>query len=71
MDFSRTIKPQALLDAAAEKGFALNLRMQPGYDHSYYFIASFIEEHLRFCGGICSKNTIYLNYFVMAHISNS
>ncbi|HRH77824.1 MAG TPA: S-formylglutathione hydrolase, partial [Cellvibrionaceae bacterium] len=28
--------------------FALNLRMQPGYDHSFYFIASFIEEHLRF-----------------------
>ena len=22
--------------------------MQPGYDHSYYFIASFIEDHLRF-----------------------
>lgn len=42
------LKPQALIDAAAEKGFALNLRMQPGYDHSYYFIASFIEEHLRF-----------------------
>lgn len=26
----------------------LNLRMQPGYDHSYFFIASFIEDHLRF-----------------------
>lgn len=26
----------------------LQFRMQPGYDHSYYFIASFIEEHLRF-----------------------
>ncbi|EDW4828740.1 S-formylglutathione hydrolase, partial [Salmonella enterica subsp. enterica] len=23
-------------------------RIQPGYDHSYYFIASFIEDHLRF-----------------------
>ncbi|EBF6741335.1 S-formylglutathione hydrolase, partial [Salmonella enterica subsp. enterica serovar Saintpaul] len=22
--------------------------IQPGYDHSYYFIASFIEDHLRF-----------------------
>ncbi|RYZ97634.1 MAG: S-formylglutathione hydrolase, partial [Moraxellaceae bacterium] len=32
----------------AEKGFNLNLRTQDGYDHSYYFIASFIEEHLRF-----------------------
>jgi S-formylglutathione hydrolase len=26
----------------------LELRMQPGYDHSYYFIATFIEDHLRF-----------------------
>jgi S-formylglutathione hydrolase len=24
------------------------VRMQPGYDHSYYFIASFIGDHLRF-----------------------
>jgi len=24
------------------------MRMQPGYDHSYYFVATFIEEHLRF-----------------------
>ena len=24
------------------------LRIQPGYDHSYYFMASFIEDHLRF-----------------------
>ncbi|EHL32569.1 hypothetical protein LDG_5344 [Legionella drancourtii LLAP12] len=27
---------------------ALSLRLQPAYDHSYYFIASFIEDHLRF-----------------------
>ena len=27
---------------------AVTLRIQPGYDHSYYFIASFIEDHLRF-----------------------
>jgi S-formylglutathione hydrolase len=25
-----------------------SLRTQPGYDHSYYFVASFIEDHLRF-----------------------
>lgn len=25
----------------------LTLRIQPGYDHSYYFIATFIEDHLR------------------------
>jgi S-formylglutathione hydrolase len=45
---SEQLKPQALLAAATEKGFNLNLRTQDGYDHSYYFIASFIDEHLRF-----------------------
>ncbi len=42
------LKPAALQDAAERAGYPLTLRMQPGYDHSYYFIASFIEEHLRF-----------------------
>lgn len=42
------LKPQNLLDAAAQSGTTLNLRMQPGYDHSYYFISSFIDEHLQF-----------------------
>jgi len=39
--------PDALREACAAAGHPLVLRMQPGYDHSYYFIASFIEEHLR------------------------
>jgi S-formylglutathione hydrolase len=34
--------------AAQAANFPITLRMQPGYDHSYYFISSFIEEHLRF-----------------------
>ena len=42
------LKPETLQRAAAASGYPLTLRMQPGYDHSYYFIASFIEEHLRF-----------------------
>ena len=42
------LKPAALQDAAERAGYPLMLRMQPGYDHSYYFIASFIDEHLRF-----------------------
>ena len=25
----------------------LTLRLQPGYDHSYYFISSFMDDHLR------------------------
>jgi len=41
------LKPQALADAARACGHPLQLRLQPGYDHSYYFIASFIDEHLR------------------------
>lgn len=40
------LAPEALSQAADAVGFALTLRMQEGYDHSYYFIASFIEEHL-------------------------
>ncbi|MDD2841853.1 MAG: S-formylglutathione hydrolase [Tolumonas sp.] len=42
------LKPEALYIAGMQAKANLMLRMQPGYDHSYYFIASFIEEHLRF-----------------------
>jgi S-formylglutathione hydrolase len=41
------LKPQALQAAAKAAEHPLTLRMQPGYDHSYYFIASFIDDHLR------------------------
>ncbi|OZB51719.1 S-formylglutathione hydrolase [Stenotrophomonas acidaminiphila] len=40
------LRPQLLRDACAAAGHPLQLRMQPGYDHSYYFIASFIGEHI-------------------------
>src|SRR5690554_823285 len=43
----KQLKPQALERAAAACDYPLTLRMQPGYDHSYYFIATFIEDHLR------------------------
>ena len=43
----KQLKPEALEQAARKGGHALTLRLQPGYDHSYYFIASFIDEHLR------------------------
>ena len=42
------LKPEALQVAAKVSGYPLTLRMQAGYDHSYYFISSFIAEHLRF-----------------------
>jgi S-formylglutathione hydrolase len=41
------LKPALLEVACREAGIALTLRMQPGYDHSYYFISTFIEDHLR------------------------
>jgi len=41
------LKPQLLREACARSGVALDLRERAGYDHSYFFIATFIEEHLR------------------------
>ncbi len=40
------LRPQLLQQACEAAGHPLTLRMQPGYDHSYYFIASFIGEHI-------------------------
>lgn len=40
--------PQDLIDACNKMGFPIDLRMQPGYDHSYHFIATFIGEHLAY-----------------------
>lgn len=42
------LQPQALLNAAEASGYPLTLNQHLGYDHSYYFIASYIEAHLRF-----------------------
>ncbi|WP_293268231.1 S-formylglutathione hydrolase [Neptunomonas sp.] len=48
-DFLATqLKPETLIAASQTSSYPLNLRHHEGYDHSYYFIASFIEEHLRF-----------------------
>jgi S-formylglutathione hydrolase len=41
------LKPDLLVEACEEAGQHFELRMQPGYDHSYYFIQSFIGGHLR------------------------
>lgn len=42
------LQPAVLAEAARQTAWPLTLRIQPGYDHSYYFIATFIEDHLRF-----------------------
>ncbi len=42
------LKPETLQSAAIEAKADLMLRIQPGYDHSYYFIQTFIDDHLEF-----------------------
>ena len=42
------LPPAVLAEVARQKQWPLSLRIQRGYDHSYYFIATFIEDHLRF-----------------------
>jgi S-formylglutathione hydrolase len=39
--------PEKFSAAAAKSGQALTLRMQPSYDHGYYFIQTFMADHLR------------------------
>ncbi len=41
------LKPELLAAACKTAGIPLQLNLRPGYDHSYYFISSFIESHLR------------------------
>lgn len=43
----RELRPQLFADACRDAGQPLRLRHHEGYDHSYYFIATFVEEHLR------------------------
>jgi len=45
------LRTELLSEACAEAGYPMTIRMQPGYDHSYFFIASFIGEHLGFHAG--------------------
>ena len=40
------LKPELLVEVCKEKDQPLTLRMQEGYDHSYYFISTFMGEHL-------------------------
>jgi S-formylglutathione hydrolase len=43
----RELRPELLEEAAAAAGQRLELRRHAGYDHSYYFIATFVDDHLR------------------------
>jgi S-formylglutathione hydrolase len=42
----KELRPELLEAACAKAGIALTLRRQPGYDHSYYFISTFMADHL-------------------------
>jgi S-formylglutathione hydrolase len=43
----KELRPDLLEAACKKAGIALTLRRQPGYDHSYYFISTFMADHLR------------------------
>jgi S-formylglutathione hydrolase len=45
--FERELKPELLERVCQEAGIPLSLRRQPGYDHSYYFISTFMADHVR------------------------
>lgn len=40
------LKPELLVEACDDHGHRIILNLRPGYDHSYYFVSSFIGEHL-------------------------
>mgnify|MGYP003575225561 CR=1 FL=1 len=43
----KELKPELLETACRDAGIPLTLRRQPGYDHSYYFISTFMADHVR------------------------
>jgi S-formylglutathione hydrolase len=44
---AKELKPELLAQACSRAGIDLTLRMQEGYDHSYFFISTFMKDHLR------------------------
>lgn len=49
----KQLQPWRLEAACAAAGHPLTLRRHAGYDHSYYFVASFVEDHLRWFAAAC------------------
>jgi S-formylglutathione hydrolase len=43
----KQLMPEVFEQACAQAGQALTVRMQPDYDHNYYFISTFVEDHIR------------------------
>ena len=46
--FLDLLKPESLATAITTRRQSATIRMQPGYDHSYFFVASFMEDHIGF-----------------------
>jgi len=46
--FLELLRPESLAMAAAKRRQQGSIRMQPGYDHSYFFVSSFMEDHIAF-----------------------
>lgn len=46
--FLDLLRPEALAQAAAARRQQMTFRMQPGYDHSYFFVSTFMEDHVTF-----------------------
>ena len=46
--FIDLLRPEALAQAIAERRQQAITRMQPGYDHSYFFVSTFMEDHVTF-----------------------
>ena len=46
--FLQLLRPETLAMAAATRRQQGSIRMQPGYDHSYFFVQSFMEDHIAF-----------------------
>ncbi len=55
----KQLLPEAFEAACAKVGQPLTLRQQPGYDHGYYFIQTFIEDHLRHHAAALSAKTVH------------
>jgi len=55
-NFYDLLKPQALADAIIERKQAASMRMQSGYDHSYFFIQSFMQDHVKFHADLLHKS---------------
>ncbi len=50
--FANLLRPEKLADAIEKSGQDARYRLQAGYDHSYFFVATFMEDHIRHHAGI-------------------